>query len=73
MYLILEDSIIIHLWFFYVLYRWTLFLKINNIYFKIIFIMYTVLHIIFIIFYLINFICMPISIIVWLSKKNFNE
>jgi uncharacterized membrane protein YhfC len=32
--------------------------------------MYTVLHIIF---YLINFICMPISIIVWLSKKNFNE
>jgi hypothetical protein len=31
MYLILEDTIIIHLWFFYVLYKWTLFLKINNI------------------------------------------
>jgi hypothetical protein len=51
--LIFEDVFLIHLWFFffYLLYRWTIFFKIKNIYFQMIFLICVALRIIFFLFF----------------------
>jgi hypothetical protein len=68
--LIFEEIFMINLYFFNLLYRQTLFLKIKiNLFSNNISNMSSLTYYFFLLFYLINLICVSIFIIVWLNKK----